>query len=312
MPKGPINQNEIFASDFLGTGMNADTLDGLDANSFLRRDDHALPSTTNTFDLGNITFQWRNIYAQNINGVITNNFMRKDSHNNPTINSNGITGFNIGSPSAYWLGMYSRKGYFDEVYCNTLNRLDGEKFSHHDLSFIGTFTHEQIDSHINSTIEVHGATPQLAGNKIVSRDSNGDIWVRVVHGHATTAGYADLAEKYTCSLNNITEGTVMSVCSSGSYEVEVCLDELSHKYVGIISKNPAFIMNNNENGVIVGLKGKLPVRIIGSIDKGDIIVSAGNGTARKMKNNNEYIYKIGYSLETNNSSKEKLVMCLIV
>jgi len=146
-------------------------------------------------------------------------------------------------------------------------------------------------------------------NQVVKRDSSGDIFANIGHLTATAAQYADLAEKYTCD-ESIPTGTVMEVDFNSDDEVVECQFELSTSVVGIVSDNPAYLMNSSSEGLPIALTGKVPVRIIGSISKGDFIVSAGNGLARKG-HKLELLYKIGIALESNLVDEEKLVTCII-
>ena len=129
-------------------------------------------------------------------------------------------------------------------------------------------------------------------------------------GTATTATYADLAEKYTCNPDvELPAGTVMELATD-IYDCQVCNEELSPFVLGVVSDNPAFLMNAELAGREIGLVGRLPVRIVGPINKRDAIVAAGNGCARKAEES-ELPFKIGFALETNTSTEEKLVECVI-
>jgi len=139
-----------------------------------------------------------------------------------------------------------------------------------------------------------------------------NIWTSgIVSGQATSARYADLAEKYTCAEDDVYPGTIMKACDSGEYEVEECGTELCKNVAGVCSADPGYLMNDESDGVVVGLTGKVPVRIIGPIGKGQVIVSAGKGAARAIRKESELLYKIGQSIEENLENEEKLVMCII-
>lgn len=130
-------------------------------------------------------------------------------------------------------------------------------------------------------------------------------------GTASVAKYADLAEKYTCAQEVLPEGTVMSVASSPEVEVEVCNEDACDCVIGVVSKKPAYTMNDDAKGPAVGLVGKVPVRIVGPIRKKQAIVSSGNGCARAAEGNSDYVFNFGFALEENLDSGEKLVMCLL-
>lgn len=102
-------------------------------------------------------------------------------------------------------------------------------------------------------------------------------------GTATTAQYADLAEKYIAD-DNYEPGTVLMF--GGDFEVTLADDETS-KIAGVISTNPAYLMNSElaaDHTVAVALQGRVPCKVIGPVKKGDMLVSAGNGYAKASSN----------------------------
>lgn len=150
----------------------------------------------------------------------------------------------------------------------------------------------------------------LASYSVVARNSLGDIKARIGNLQATSAQYADLAEKYHCD-KSIPVGTIVEVAGDETeYEVVPCMFELSPVVVGVVSENPAHLMNGEADGLPIGLTGRVPVRVIGGVNKGDFIVSAGNGLARKGEPH-ELVFKIGVALESGLQITEKLVECII-
>lgn len=165
--------------------------------------------------------------------------------------------------------------------------------------------------HENATA-VHGATSANTANRIVSRDASGNFTANVITATVTQARYADLAEKYTCRNEDLITGTVVCAATSGEYEVEQCDREKCSNVIGVISAEAGYVMNSDlKNSVTVGLVGKVPVRIIGSVQKGQPIISTGNGCARGVKTELELLYKMGATLEANGDAEEKLVYCAI-
>ena len=108
-----------------------------------------------------------------------------------------------------------------------------------------------------------------------------DIRANVVHATSTAAQYADLAERYETD-TPVEVGEV--VILGGSAEITMCNEELSDAVFGVISENPAFLMNssagNNDSHPMVALKGRVMVKLQGTGQAGDRIVSAGNGEAK--------------------------------
>jgi len=165
--------------------------------------------------------------------------------------------------------------------------------------------------HENATA-VHGATSANTASRIVSRDASGNFSAGVITATVTQARYADLAEKHTCQNEDLITGTVVCAATSGEYEVEQCDREKCSNVIGVISAEAGYVMNSDlKNSVTVGLVGKVPVRIIGPVQKGQPIISTGNGCARGVETELELLYKIGATLEANGDTEEKLVYCAI-
>jgi hypothetical protein len=92
-----------------------------------------------------------------------------------------------------------------------------------------------------------------------------------VFAKATTAQYADLAEVYT-SDQQYPGGTV--VVFGGESEVTQSHSPHDTRIAGVVSTNPAYLMNHNETGVPVALQGRVPCHVLGPVSKGDRVVSS--------------------------------------
>lgn len=310
MGKSFNNQEEIFASDLLTTQANALMLNGLTSDSFLRADVTSGPWIDNHIDLGMKDNKFKDFWTYKINGNDIRYMMFRDRTNLPTVNSDGTTGFDLGSFSNYWRSIFTRKLYADKVYISEILKPDGSKFSHNSLSDIGTNKHTDIDTHLAQTNLPHGATTTNVANRLVARDGSGNIRVGTMYGIATTALYADLAEKYTTNDMNAPKGTVFKMSTDDKFDVEICDEELCKTVVGVYSLKPGFLMNQEADGLSIGLKGKVPCRVVGNVNKGDILVSTKNGCLRKATTE-EYIYKIAYANETCTLDGENLIMCIL-
>ena len=134
-------------------------------------------------------------------------------------------------------------------------------------------------------------TGNITGGNIVNANGNGvgnigssSVYFNTVFAKATSAQYADLAEKYTADAE-YTSGTVLSF--GGAQEVTITLTDADHRVAGVVSTNPATIMNaglTGEHVAIVALTGRVPCSVTGQVRKGDSMVSAGNGQARAEAN----------------------------
>ena len=101
-------------------------------------------------------------------------------------------------------------------------------------------------------------------------------------GTATSAKYADLAEKYETD-EEIQAGTV--VCFGGDAEVTACEHENDHRVAGVISTDPAYMMNSDGEGQYVALTGRVPCKVTGPVEKGDLLVSSSVKGHAKADNN---------------------------
>ena len=101
-----------------------------------------------------------------------------------------------------------------------------------------------------------------------------------IFAKATSAQYADLAEKYVADAE-YAPGTV--VVFGGDREVTVTSVDADRAVAGVVSTNPSYIMNAGleaEYVATVALTGRVPCRVTGTVKKGDMMVSAGYGLAR--------------------------------
>jgi hypothetical protein len=140
---------------------------------------------------------------------------------------------------------------------------------------------------ISATANITGGNITLAatGNvncgNINNANANGvgnigtsTTYFNTVFAKATSAQYADLAEMYTADQDYV-PGTVIEF--GGAEEVIASQTSHSTRVAGIVSTNPSYLMNATLTGnhiVPVALTGRVPCRVIGSITKGDRLVTS--------------------------------------
>lgn len=150
-----------------------------------------------------------------------------------------------------------------------------------------------------------GSSGTAQPDSVAVRDSSGNLNAVLFQGTATSARFADLAEKYTTD-QEYSVGTVMSVCTHGDHETEAA--QRGTIAIGVISAEPAYLMNSDIEGQAIGLKGRVPVRIIGAVKKGEAVYVDDNGCASTMINGGSLV---GIALESNEDDSEKLVECVL-
>lgn len=168
-------------------------------------------------------------------------------------------------------------------------------------SFSGTAT--QADTLKLGASYVAAATAASVST-IAARDSNGDLYARYFDGTALRARYADLAEKYSTA-TELPAGTAVAVCACADHDVEPA--NASQHCIGVVSTDPAYMMNSEAAGQYIGLKGRLPVRVKGAVKKGQAVYALSDGVCTTIATT----ALVGIALETNNSEEEKLVECVL-
>jgi hypothetical protein len=118
-----------------------------------------------------------------------------------------------------------------------------------------------------------------AGANGVGNIGSATGFFNTVFARATSALYADVAEWYTSDAD-YTPGTV--VVFGGTQEVTLATSPGDSAVAGVVSTNPAYIMNSgldSQYKVPVALMGRVPTKVTGTVRKGNMMVSAGNGYA---------------------------------
>jgi hypothetical protein len=150
-------------------------------------------------------------------------------------------------------------------------------------------------------------TGNIAGNI-----GNATNTFNTVFAQATTALYADLAENYFADAE-YAPGTV--VVFGGEHEITVTTQFADVSVAGAISTDPAYLMNSGCNGLPVALRGRVPVKVVGPVTKGDLLVTAGQnpGYATSVGRSKEYPLAVfAKAIETNTNEGEKTIIAVIL
>ena len=145
-------------------------------------------------------------------------------------------------------------------------------------------------------------------NTVAVRDSSGNLVANLFQGTATSARFADLAEKYTAD-KDYEPGTVLVF--GGEAEVTECKIFCDPKLAGIVSTDPAHLMNSDIEGVAIALKGRVPCKVDGPVKKGEILVTGPvPGTATGLRPDSATPSPwcvVGKSLEDSDDSGIRLI-----
>lgn len=271
-----------------------------------------IPGVDNAYSLGSLESKWSNVYSNTFVGSLTGNVVGDTLgvHTGNLLSSDSTIMVNastkqIGYPGANIVGTLTGSvtgSSSSATNANKLNDLDPSigvpstavaTITVRDSSgnitanrFIGisdraeririnnSATDPAWDSSTLSTQYRTAMTTQTAYT-IAARDEFADLTARIFNGTATSARYADLAEKYLTN-KDYDIGTVVTI--GGSAEVTAC--RTGDRAIGVVSANPAYMMNSElEGGTYIALKGRVPVKINGPVRKGQRLIAGENGHA---------------------------------
>lgn len=251
-----------------------DTLITTTAADFLRKDGTTmlfgslLPNSTDIYTLGSSSNIYSKVYANVVIattgqfGSLTSNGenVATQQYVNATVNdlTSGNSTFNnlvvsssISTPSNGSVTIGAANNKFGSIYGTVITA----------NTFVATTS---ITTTSNGTVDIG-----TSGNKFGN-----------IYGTAMAANYADLAEKYVADAD-YESGTVLDF--GGSHEVTLSTGLVPSRVAGVVSTNPAYLMNDDCSGhfvAAVALQGRCPCKVVGPIQKGDLLVSAGDGRAK--------------------------------
>ena len=158
------------------------------------------------------------------------------------------------------------------------------------------------------------ATSTNTANKVVARDGSGNFAAGTITATATKAQYADLAENYVAD-ESYEPGTVLVI--GGKHEVSVTDEAGSYKVVGVVSTDPAHLMNvdcEGEHVVAVALRGRVPCKVTGNVNKGDVLITSdtpGFAMVGAMAHTLSPLQIVGRSLETKTDAMPGVVEIIV-
>jgi hypothetical protein len=179
---------------------------------------------------------------------------------------------------------------------------------------------------VKNVIQVNGATAvvtiptvlnitTLTNNNAngVGNIGNSTGYFNTIFATASTALYADVAERFEAD-TILEPGTVVEL--GGTKEITLSRLELSDTVFGVISTRAAYLMNggagSDDTHPPVAMTGRVPVKVVGTVRKGDRLVSAGDGYARAATTGEATAFNvIGRALEDKLTSDTGLVEAIV-
>jgi len=127
-----------------------------------------------------------------------------------------------------------------------------------------------------------------------------------VHAKATSAQYADLAEVYD-SDSRYDVGTV--VVFGGEKEVTQSTISNDTRVAGVVSENPAYLMNDESEGQAIALVGKVKCKVHGMVSKGDLLTTCGTHPGCAQKTASPVLGSVvGKAMENKDDAGESVIL----
>ena len=136
-------------------------------------------------------------------------------------------------------------------------------------------------------------------------------WFNTIYGTSTHAQYADLAECYEADAV-YAPGTVLIFGTDT--EVTVSQTANDPAVAGVVSTNPAYLMNGQlvgETVVALALTGRVPCRVVGTVKRGDRMVTSAIPGVAMANNDPEIGTVIGKALGNYDSTEIGVVEVVV-
>ena len=297
-----ISSSTLSGSQFTGDVSNALSLQGVSASQFLRSDQNASTAYSITAGGGLTVGSDLNINTTSNTEIILNS-TTNNKDLNLYVNKGGVQTKAIGIA-----GSTAKVTTSNDFQVTGATTLSGAVSASSTLAVSGiTTVSSKILPNTGGTIDI-GATGTRFANVFATT-----ITATTISGTATTALYADLAERFEADAPMV-PGTVVEL--GGIKEITRAVRELSENVFGVISTRAAYLMNagagSDATHPAVAVNGRVPVRVTGTVKKGDRLVSAGAGLARAADRTEITAFNvIGRSLEDKTTIGEGTVEAIV-
>ncbi len=172
----------------------------------------------------------------------------------------------------------------------------------------GAFTTLQATNLSSGNLQVSGSILPTANASYNIGSST--AWFNNIYGISSQAKYADLAEKYKSDAV-YEPGTV--VVFGGEKEITISTVDHDPTVAGVISTDPAYLMNADTDGLPVAFTGRVPCKVLGPVKKGQVLVTSHIMGVAQAINNSKYVpgCVIGKSLETIETTEVKTIEVVV-
>jgi hypothetical protein len=302
-----------LSGNVLSTGAvhNALTVNGITNHS-----GNIIPTSNNVAYLGNATNRYNTIYGVNIDVLSLTSgtgtvFSQLNTSGNVLAQGGLFNSLRVNGATTQ-VGTLTISSGFINAAGNIL--ATGGTLSSLTVNGATTITGATV---VNGNLTVTTAYAVPSANAASSLGTSASRWnfIYGVTGNflSVQANYADLAERFEADVPMV-PGTVVEL--GGLKEITAAVQELSEAVFGVISTAAGFLLNGgagtNATHPPVAVNGRVPVRVIGAVKKGDRLVSAGNGLARAADRSEMTAFNvIGRALEDKTTVTEGTVEAIV-
>ena len=276
-------------------------------------------------NVSNNLFRGTSTDSQLLDGLDSGQFLRSDANDTTsgTLGVNNDTGLTVGLDQDAKISVNTGTSEVTIQNQTTDANLSLAVKDGGVVTTVATLVGSTADFAVQTTLSVVGPLSVNSGanaTAIINSAGNGNgnigsasSYFNTIFAKATSAQYADVAERFAAD-EYLSPGTVVEL--GGPAEITMSRTELSETVFGVISTRAAYLMNSgagtDNTHPPVAMTGRVPVRSIGIVRKGERLVSAGNGLARSAQPGEATSFNvIGRALEDKLQEPEGFVEAIV-
>jgi hypothetical protein len=284
--------------------------------SMFKANQSNIPDTTLTYDLGSSSFKFNNIWSGTVNATtgnvttVNSTLITATTGNVTTVNATTVnvvgtvTAANFVGDATLYRTTQNNAPTSDSLY-----NLGSSSFKYAAV-YATTFNG---DTTLYRTTQTNLPASDNLYNLGSASFKYANVYATTFNGVATSAQYADVAERYEADAE-LEVGDVVII--GGEKEVTKSTVDADNRVFGVISDKPALKMNDkagtDKTHPLVALLGRTPCKVVGPVGKGQRLVASNiPGVARAADGGENPWSILGRSLQAKTTVGVELVEIVI-